>query len=231
MSDFPGYDPQLPILAELEQDVTRAAESALGPRPAAAPQGRIRRRRRGDRQGSRVVRRALVLVALVLLIGASALAATGAFDGGGSDQAVEGPVLEVAHGSAGDGYRLLLHAHGHSLCRVLILPGSATSHCQPAPRGAGVDVSSGLAGNLRFVFGVAGPTTRSVVVHVGPRRLRVKTRPVDAAAARAAGVDPRLRTFLATVAATPGASQPPAIVSGHADCSLTTVPASACEPH
>jgi hypothetical protein len=225
------YDPGLPILAELERDVTRAAERALGggrPRRAERMHGG-RGRRPGGRQSSRVARRALLLVALVLLVGATALAATGAFDGGGSDKAVRGPALDAAHGSAGGGYRLVLHPQGHALCRVLVVTGGVASGCGRPPRGDEVRALSALGTDKRFVFGVAGPQTRSVTVQVGHRRLQVPTHLVDAAAARAAGIDPHVRTFVAGFTPRAGsASQPPAIVAGRADCSLTTAPVAAC---
>jgi hypothetical protein len=239
------HDPRLPVLAELEREVTRAAELALGGAKTAGPDaaermhgGRPRGpspqqggRPRGParRQSGRVARRALLLVALVLLVGATALAATGAFDGGGTDKAVKGAALEAAHGSSGGGYRLVLHPHGRSLCRVLVVSGAVASKCQRSPRPGEVQALSAMGTNRRFVFGVAGAHERSVVVRVGDRHLRVRTHTVDPDAARADRIDPRLRVFVATFAPRAGnASQPPAIVAGKADCSLTTAPVAAC---
>jgi hypothetical protein len=229
------YDPRLPILAELERDVTRAAESALGvPRAETPPRGERMhggRRRLAGRQGGRVVRRALLLVALVLLVGATALAATGAFDGGGSDSAVHGPAFDAARGSADGGYRIVLHEHGQTLCRVVVTGANVASKCQRPPRRDQVQPLSALGTHGRFVFGIAGPGAHSIVIKVGGRRRRVPTHPVDAAAARAVGVDPRVRVFVADFAARSGsASQPPAIVAGRIDCSLTTAPVPACVP-
>src|SRR5262249_11912347 len=103
-----GYDPDLPILAELEEEGRHAAERAL--RMAGVDRGR---------GCGRVGRRALALVALAGLIGASALASTGAL-GGGGDPAVIGPALVARQGAAGGGYRLVLDQRGRSVCRTLV---------------------------------------------------------------------------------------------------------------
>ncbi|HEY2055348.1 MAG TPA: hypothetical protein VGH14_15555, partial [Solirubrobacterales bacterium] len=225
--------PNLPILAELEGDVTRAAERALGGAtpPRAEPVHPRRSRRPTRRQGGRVARRALLLVALLLLVGATALAATGVFDEGGTDKAVRGPAFDAAHGSVGGGYRLVLHPHGRSLCRVLVVSGGVASKCQRAPRPGEVQALSAMGTNRRFVFGVTGAGERSIVIQVGSRRIRIHTHRLDAGEARADQIDPRVRVFVATFPpSSRGASQPPAIVAGKPDCSLTSAPVAACRP-
>lgn len=217
------YDAGLPVLAELEADVRHAAEAALG-RPGRG------RRAPGSRPPARVVRRALVLVALALLVGATALAATGSLDAGGGDRAVRGAARDVAHGVAGgEPYRLVLHRAGRALCRDLVAPTELAGRCGRAPRAGEVEASSLLAGRARLVFGVAGPRARAVGVRVGDRRRLLTTARLGRDTTEALGLPPGLRVFVTAFPATGGSlSQPPAFVDGSPDCSLTTAPVAAC---
>ncbi len=170
-----------------------------------------------------------MLAALALMLGATAIAATDLLRGGGHDPAVRGSALVAARGAAGGGYRLVLHRHGRELCRVLILAGDVTSRCLRAPGADEVQSLSALGTTRRLVFGVTGARVKRVDIDVAGHRASVPTHAIDTAQARASGIVSGTRVFIAAFdRAAHSASQPPALVNGHVDCSVTTEPAKRC---
>lgn len=202
--DPAGYDPELPILAELESEYRREL-TKLRPVP---------RQRRGPHRElapGRITRRALLLVALVSLVGASALAGSGVFSGANHRSAATqssgsgsgaGPVLLSAGGAAGEHWLLQAYTHGASTCYALFVAETATSDCAAPPTGAAVRVSSALGPEHRLVAGIAGPEVAQVLVRVGAHTMVLPTYPLP-------------RTAAAAAAAAAGGT--PAHVSAHAD--------------
>lgn len=201
-----GYDPELPILAELESAYRRELTTQL--RPAA-------RRRRGPHRElapGRITRRALLLVGLVSLVGASALAGSGVLGGAGrgagrrsaargsgaGSGSGAGPVL-LSSGDAG-GEHWLLHAYtrGASTCYAMFIAETAASSCAAPPGGAGVRVTSALGAEHRLLAGLTGPGAARALVRVGARAEIVPTHPLPrAATATAARLPAGVRWFVA----------------------------------
>ena len=167
MKREPGYDPQLPFLAELESQIERAAQERLD----ASEPSRPRRVRLGG--GSmRVPRRALTLAALVCLVGGTAIA-TVSFSGGGQSGG-DGVLLERERGEV----RLELHRQGGRVCPTLFAADALRTACTPPPRGANVRPYSLAASFRRYVFGLTGPGADQVLVQVGERHQRRQVRPL-----------------------------------------------------
>ncbi len=221
-----SYDAELPFLQALEHEVARSAErAALPPHERSAPRrppvriqsGSHARRGLHTRTTRRVVRRALTLVALLCLLGASAFGAREALSGAGSNPSVvrRGAFVLVAHGVAGsESWSLQAYRLGPDLCRVLLAPGSEGSRCSPAPSLAAVDVTSSTGALQRYVFGVTGPRIAWVTVRAGGAVKTVRTRALNSALARRAGLPPGARYFVAAFARPYGAPDPPALVRG-----------------
>jgi hypothetical protein len=222
------YDAELPFLQALEREVARGAQRAgQAPREQRAqrprrPPARIQRSshtRRGShaRTTTRMARRALTLVALLCLLGASAFGAREALSGAGSNPSVvsRGAFVLVAHGVAGaESWSLQAYRLGPDLCRVLLAPGSEGSSCSPAPALGAVEVTSSIGALQRYVFGVTGPRIAWVAVRASGTVRRVRTRALSPARARRAGLPPNARYFVAAFTRPYGAPDPPVLVSG-----------------
>jgi hypothetical protein len=220
------YDAELPFLQALEREVARSAERAARERPGSAspqrPPARIQggsHRHRGShtRTSRRVMRRALTLVALLGLLGASAYGTREALSGAGSNPSVlrRGAFVLVAHGLAGsESWSLQAYRLGPNLCRALLATGSEGSRCSPAPTLGAVDVTSSVGALQRYVFGVTGPRIAWVAVRAGGTVRTVRTQALSPALARRTGLPPRARYFVAVFARPYGAPDPPALVRG-----------------
>lgn len=221
------YDPRLPILAELEREVERAATRRLGePAPGheaeRAPGRGGRRSARRRRHLWRVPRRTAVLVGLICLVGASATATilSRRSDGparGGAD-------ATVSRAGGPNGYELRLHASGRRVCTAFVLRDSLDTVCVRPPRGRGAIARSAVAPFARYVYGLTARSVSAVDVRVGAQRRRVATRALPAAAARRVAPAAGLRVFV--VALRRGDDDPVALVRVQGrqrtivDCSL-----------
>jgi hypothetical protein len=200
------YDPLLPILADLEAQIERAAQLRLAPATAASPAasalpvaldpGAAEPAPRPRPRRSRLVvpRRALLLAALACLVGASATATVTVWSG--DDAARDGRHLLAAGGTGTDEHRLELHGAGRRVCATFLLPDAVDTVCEPAPRGTEAVVRSVVSPFARYVYGLTGSGAAAVAVEAGPGRRAVRPRPVPAEVA--AGVPPAagLRWFL-----------------------------------
>jgi hypothetical protein len=218
----PLHDPELPILSELEAELERELRALLPPARAS--------RDRRLRQPARVTRRALVLVALFSLVGASALAGRAVF--APSPEPSTAPALLSAGGHPPEQWRLEAYLHGGSTCYALFVADTVSSACGAPPGRVGVLVTSAVSPTQRFVAGLAGADVHQVRVRVGRQTLTVLTRrPPQAAGARRAQLPAHLRWFLAILPGNTPARNAPARVTprdeaGHPlgppvlDCSL-----------
>jgi hypothetical protein len=217
----PGlYDAELPFLRALELDVRQSAERAARVRHKVRPSREPIRVRRGlgrPLPTARVARRALTLVALLCLIGASAFGAREAFSGAGSNPTTvsKGALVPVARGSAGsDNWVLRAYRLGGELCRVLVVAGNEASLCAPPPAPGGVAVTNLVSPLWRYVFGVTGEQVMQVAVHAGGAARTVSTIALDPAVARDAGLPARARYFVLALMRPSGRPDPPALARG-----------------
>lgn len=228
----PFHDSQLPILLELEAEFDRELR-ALYPqsdredvrRRMALPAHIARRMSTPARATrrvlapARVTRRALVLVALVSLVGASALAARSVL--GGSHRASSAPELLAAGGPNAERWQLQSYLYEGSLCYSLFVVRSLSSVCG-APGETGVRVSSILGPTRRFVVGLAGARVAWLRVRIGARTLLVATHPVPqtpgshpATQARDHGPAtpaPSIRWFIASLSSAAARSAPALLI-------------------
>jgi hypothetical protein len=170
----PCHDPELAILSELEADFARELRELASGSTRARQAERLR-------QPARITRRALVLVALLSLVGASALAARSVFEGAPRAPAAAGPVLLSAGGSGSDRWQLETYPHDRSTCYALFVAGTVASACG-APGSREVRVTSAIDPTTRFVAGLAGDGVAEVSMRVGHQALVVPTRPPPATA-------------------------------------------------
>ncbi|HTB49412.1 MAG TPA: hypothetical protein VK701_00410 [Solirubrobacteraceae bacterium] len=214
-------DTELPILKELEADLAVELRALAPPVP---------RRARGHalRNPARVARRVMVLVALLSLVGASALAGRSVF--GSSHESTSATVLLSSGGHGSERWQLEAYLHEGAACYALFLTDTLSSVCG-TPEGSSVRVTSALSPTRRFVVGFARGDVARVSVRIGHRALVVFTHPVSAApGARRARLPVGLRWF-ATSLSEEAARTAPALVTardktGHVlgspvlDCSL-----------
>ena len=260
------YDPELPFLYELEREVRRMAwQAARNGRscvrggapgkplqadrglvgaatgPDSSEHGGQTRKRRGGlpRTGSRVARRAFVLVALLCLIGASAYGAGHIFATAPNPTIVRRsafvPVAGGRERTNSDDWSLRLYMRGGELCRVLVVGENESSRCS-MPFGADTfGVTSMVSPTRRYFYGIAGPAVERVEIHAGGLAANVSTQPAPTALARAAGLPRGARWFVAILGRPVGEPDPPAHVLGigargraatHTliDCAETTEP-------
>ncbi|HVR05058.1 MAG TPA: hypothetical protein VMS02_03380 [Solirubrobacteraceae bacterium] len=178
------------------------------------PAGRGRRRGTHHRQvaAGRVTRRALILVALLSLVGASALAGSSVLDDSHPRPPSGGPVSLTVGGSGAERWQLQAYTHGDASCYALFVAETVTSACGAPPPGAGLLVSSALGPDNRFVAGLAGHAVRRVLVRVGAGTRLAPTAPVTRRSG--AGLPAGLRWFLAVLPAdSAGARSTPARVT------------------
>jgi hypothetical protein len=207
MSD--RYDPDLPFLAELEAEVTRAAKARLGAvetapvdaQPVAAR--RPPRRPPWSRAWARVPRRAAVLALMGCLVGATATA-TVLLDERAPSRAASAPAV-VERATAPEPRELTLHGRGGRLCATFLLPTTVDTTCQPAPAAGGGFARSATSAERRYVFGVTGRRVATVDVRAGGRRVRAETRPLPPAAAE---LDPGARWFVVVLPRPAGERDP-----------------------
>jgi hypothetical protein len=203
------YDPELPFLADLEEQVRAHAERAIRP---------PRRSRRPHPVALRMTRRTAVLVGLLCLLAATAFGARAVFSGGSPSPAAvhQGAFVLVEDGQTGeDRWTLRLYTRGGELCRALVvLDQTASSRCAPAPAPETVGVMSAASARRRYVFGVAGARVDAIRVRAGASQLTVATHALSERQARAAGASSATRYFLAILTRPLGRPDPPAIVTG-----------------
>jgi hypothetical protein len=228
----PPYDPELPILAELEQALhARAAEAvstAAGARraaaggrdPAADRRGAVApapaRRARGGalrRRGAVVVRRSAVLVSLSLLVGATAVATRSIVAGGGAtgDPSLRTTrAVELGAGSAeGERWTLSAARRGGDLCHGLLAGGAVATRCEEPPTPAQLVVDGLATGRARYVVGLTGGRVETVVVTRGETRRAVSTRALSPTAAALRARLPRdLRWFVVALPPTAPTDRP-----------------------
>jgi hypothetical protein len=206
------YDGGLPILAELAEAFERELQSPPAPpgvRCAGdepSPRAPKPPAQSSSRLGwpVRVTRRALVLVALVSLVGASALA--GRFvSGGGSQEPGSRPAPLSAGGSGRERWQLEAYRHGGAVCHALFVADTVASACTSTLEPTSVQVISALSPTRRFVAGIAGAGVGQVLVRVGRAALALPTYPPPAAAgAHRAELPVGLRWFVAILPAAGG---------------------------
>ena len=210
------YDQGLGFLATLEREVGRQA------RDAARDHARLSRTWRGPGRRSapmRVARRSLTLVALLCLIGATAYGAHRVFSSGsGGSSSPElnghGAFVLAAQGDSGERWMLRLYRRGPDLCRVLVVTESESSRCAPAPAPRTLGVTDAVGPLRRYVFGVTGSAVAKVAVHAEGETQTVATRAPDPLSARAAGLPPGARWFVAILTRPIGRPDPPTFVHG-----------------
>ncbi|MCL2769775.1 MAG: hypothetical protein FWD42_06640 [Solirubrobacterales bacterium] len=199
------YDSELPILAELESEYRtellsveiwagRPARTVAAPHHPAARAARRRDAPHRELAPARITRRALLLVALVSLVGASALAGTAVFGGAhhpsaGAEEsgASTNPVLLDTGGTSVERWQLQSYNRGGTTCYALFIAETLASACAAAPARAGVLVGSALGPTRRLVAGLAGPGVAQVLVRVGGHTSAVPTHPLPRTAGGAAG--------------------------------------------
>ena len=202
------HDPTLAILVELEAELARELEAT------AFPAARAYRGRGRLRAPALVVRRALVLVALVSLVGASALAGRAVIDP--ARPAPSSGPAPLAGGGSGEPWQLEEYLHDGALCYALFVAGSATSACVERPvYELTVHAISALSSARRFVVGITGERVRQVLVRVGHRALVRPTHPL-APATRAhahVGLPAGQRWFVAILPGEDRTQAAPALVT------------------
>jgi hypothetical protein len=218
----PGaHDPALPILRELEEEL-RTQLRCLDAAPAGPTRGT-----RGVVRPVLVTRRALLLVALVSLVGASALAARAVIGGGAAPKPSAKPTELASAGVGAEAWQLQAYEYGGATCYALFVEETATSACG-APGRRGVRVVSALSARARVVAGLAGTAVRRVRVRVGTRIVFTSTQ-AETKRAERVGLPKGLRWFVVTFPdslRTAPARVTPLGANGHAlgpvalDCSL-----------
>jgi len=216
----PTYDPELDILRELEAEFERELTLIARARPRA---------RWRDRVSVRVTRRALVLVGLVCLIGASALAGHSVLSG--SPQKTSPPTLLASGGSGLTSWQLESYVYRGTSCYALFAGGTVASKCQATPGRDGVNALSAVDPNERLVAGLAGNRVATVLIEVGKHRI-LDTTQSQRSGTRAVGLAHQMRWFVAIIPSkTSAAASPPARLTPRApdgrslgppilDCSL-----------
>jgi hypothetical protein len=204
MSTTP-YDPELPFLTELENQVRGRAEGSV----QSERDGRSRAARPRQTRGSvgpsarRMLRRTAILVGLLCLIAASAFGARAVFfHGDESPGAIhQSALVSVAEGRDGpEQWRLSVYTRGSELCSALIVLGQqASSRCALSPAPDAIDVASLAGVSRRYVYGVGGSRVQAVRLLAGHTTLTVQTHPLDGERARAAGVTNMAHYFLAVL--------------------------------
>ncbi|HEX3391307.1 MAG TPA: hypothetical protein VHS55_01975 [Solirubrobacteraceae bacterium] len=205
--ELSAHDPQIAILAELEAELEREL-ALLRPAPSPAPRWPDRR---SLRSSARVARRALVLLALLSLIGATALAGRSVVDHPKS--ASSPPTLLAAGGSGGESWQFEDYAYRGEICYALFLDQTVASACSRPLGGAEVHALSGSTANRRFVAGLVGAEVAGVRVRVGDRVALAVTHPQRGGTA----AERPLRWFVVAVPAAGGpAGKLPASVTPRA---------------
>lgn len=172
------YDPQLPILAELEAHIRRTALAAEA--DAAGARSTSRRAARRPTAGGRLLRRAAILALLGCTVGATATALT-----------LRSPEPDAARpvvadrGSAGDAsWRLEVTRRDGRLCPSIVVSGAAAAgatlatDCVARPAADDVLPTSTLAAGRIVVGGLTGRRVRAVRVRVAGRTRSVTTAPL-----------------------------------------------------
>lgn len=156
-------DPELGILRELEAELMQALfPPARTPAvPSQPPKPSVRRLRR---QSARVTRRALVLVALVSLVGSSALATSVVLIGSRKVKAT--PTTLSSGMDDGQHWQLETYSYNGADCYALFAAGTVASKCGFDPAFRGVGTISALAGSSRLVAGIVGADVMRVRVRV-----------------------------------------------------------------
>lgn len=191
------YDPQLPILAELEHHIRGLALAAEGEAADAATvhhvpgagrsrpaRGEDRRRRRDAGRGSvgRLLRRGAVLALLGCTVGATATALNRA----GDRRATGSPGVVASGRAGGASWRLEVTRREGRLCPAIVVsgpraPGAAlATDCVAAPTGGTVLPTTAMTADRVVVVGLAGPQVRAVRVTVAHRRRTVRTQALPA---------------------------------------------------
>lgn len=178
MSDS-TYDSELPILAELEAEIGRAAQGRfasadLRTEPLPTPP-----RRRGS---LRIPRRVAVLAALICMVGATATATVTIWRSAPIEATERVPIAE---GAPPEAYRLELHELHGRLCVTLLLGETVDSDCLRPLGDREVAARVAETSFTQFVYGLAGPATRSIEVLAGTERARAPSRPLPATAREA----------------------------------------------
>lgn len=205
------YDPELPILAELEQSWRLVARRALEPEPApvaaaaaapaaAATPAAPARRRRGS--AARVARRAVVLTGLGCLVAASAVATRSLVDGRENDPTLRtSRTVRLADGRV-DGQPWLLDGYRRDaeVCYDLVAAGRVATGCRRAPGPRELHIDGTLAPLTRVVIGIVGAEVARVRVSDGAERASAPTRALTSTpGARAAQLPRAVRWFVVTV--------------------------------
>jgi hypothetical protein len=189
VNDHAPYDAKLPILAELEGQIDRAAQARLaGAGLRTAPPDLLPRGR-----SLRVSRRVAVLAALICLVGATATATVTIW------RSSPLPTAErtlVAQGERPAPFRLELHELNRRLCATLLLGETVDSDCLRPPGEREVTARVVDTAFTQFVYGLAGSATRSIEVLAGPKRARTPSRPLPAAVREALPRARNLRYFV-----------------------------------
>jgi hypothetical protein len=182
-------DPELGILRELESELLRELASASD-EPSEAKQS-LRR------QSVRVTRRALMLVALVSLLGSSALAASLVL--GKAKQTNMHPTVLSAGHAGGQRWQLEAYVFHAANCYALFAGQTESSRCIRAPGGSSVSAVSALLSGKRLIAGLAGAGTEQVHVQVAGDTTVVAAHPLSESSTRSAGVRSGLRWFVAVL--------------------------------
>jgi hypothetical protein len=173
MSALDRFD-ELPILAELEGQIERAAQRRLEDAAVAAPRLARPRPRLGSRL--RVPRRVAVLASLVFLVAATATA-TVIWPGG---EAPPGQTVTLLESQSGTGLRSLqVHEMDSELCPTLVLADTVDTVCVPVPASREGTVRTASSAFTQFVYGLTGSQVRAVSLwRAGGERHVVATRPL-----------------------------------------------------
>lgn len=196
------YDPELPILAELEQSWQLVVRRTLEPAPAparvdAAPASPLRRR-----SAARVARRAVVLTGLGCLVAASAVATRSLVDSRDGDPTLRtSATVRLADGRV-DGQPWLLDGYRRDaeVCYDLIAAGRVATGCRRVPGPRELRVDGTLAPLTRVAIGIAGARVARVRVSDGDERASAPTRELTSVpGARAAQLPRGVRWFVVTL--------------------------------
>jgi hypothetical protein len=176
-------DPELGVLRELEAELMQALAPVCAPAVPSQPSKPTARRLR--LQSGRVTRRALVLVALVSLVGSSALATSVVFTG--SRKVKANPTTLSSGVDDGQRWQLETYSYSGAGCYALFAAGTVASRCGFDPGTRGVSAASALAGSSRLVAGIVGADVMQVRVRVKGHVTTLPTHPPPASTDLPAG--------------------------------------------
>lgn len=190
------YDPELPILAELESAWHTAAARVTTPEratPSAAP-APVRSRTRPRREPWRAVaargaRRAGLLTGLGCLVAASAVATRSLVAPPAPDPTLRtGATVRLAAGRL-DGQPWFLDAYrrDRQLCHDLLAGRQVATACAAPPPRRGLQVDGTRTATTRVVVGYAGASVARVRLRGEGHDVVVPTHPLPAAASASAG--------------------------------------------